>query len=494
MPTKPMKAYWLAGSLLAALFAALLGIRTGLFSNLLDRPSDGAAHLAGHVLPDRDSWMSILQNGKKIGYAHSRFLKKDKGYTVSETVFLNIVAMGMSHAVKLSTSADLHPDLTVETFSFEMDSGRFDFSAKGRVSTLVAVVETMADGKRQTLKLPLKEAPFLPSGILQAVTNSSLAPGESMTFSVFDPSIMASAPVKVTVVGKENIEAMGQTPIATKVRMQIKGAEQFAWISEDGEVLKESGPMGLILVKTLQHEAMADLSDDATDMVDLVAVDAGVRFADPQGLTRLKVEISGIDTDPARLSSGRQSFDNHVLTITKESFGGPKDKVSADKLAPFLIADPFVQSDDPTLVELAARITKGHTTPVDKAKVLIDWVYKEIEKRPVVSLPNALSTLQNRQGDCNEHAVLLAALARAAGIPAGIETGLVYLNGRFFYHAWNALYVGQWITADSAFGQFPADVTHIRLAGGTGEGLLDLMAIIGKIQLKVVAFEPAEGR
>ena len=37
----------------------------------------------------------------------------------------------------------------------------------------------------------------------------------------------------------------------------------------------------------------------------------------------------------------------------------------------------------------------------------------------------------------------------------------------------------------------PADVTHVRLAGGTGEGLLDLMGIIGKIQLKVVAFEPA---
>ncbi|MFZ5563040.1 MAG: transglutaminase-like domain-containing protein [Thermodesulfobacteriota bacterium] len=490
MSKKAMKSYWITGLLLAALFALLMGFRAGLFSGLTARP--GATPLADQSLPDKDTWMSILQNGNKIGYSHSRFFKKAGGYAVSETVFLKITAMGMNHAVKLSTAADLLPDLTVNTFSFEMDSGRFDFSAKGRVSGLTAVVDTTVDGKSQTIEIPLKEAPFLPSGILHAVTNSGIGPGESLTFSVFDPSIMATSPVTVTVLGKENIEVMDQKPVATKVRMRIKGAEQFAWISEDGEVLKESGPMGLTLVKALEYEAVAGISENAEDMVDLVAVDAGVRFANPGALTRLRLEISGIDTDPARLSGGRQSFDGKVLTLTKESFDGPGERVSAEKLAPLLIPDPFVQSDDPAVVELATRITRSLSSPVDKAKALIDWVYIEIEKRPVVSLPNAISTLNTRQGDCNEHAVLLAALARAAGIPAKIETGLVYLNGRFFYHAWNALYVGRWITADATFGQFPADVTHIRLAGGSGEDLLDLMGIIGKIQLKVVSFEPAQ--
>ena len=53
-----------------------------------------------------------------------------------------------------------------------------------------------------------------------------------------------------------------------------------------------------------------------------------------------------------------------------------------------------------------------------KAGKLVDWVHKNLEKRPVLSVPNALETLENRIGDCNEHAVLLAAFARAAGIPA----------------------------------------------------------------------------
>jgi transglutaminase-like putative cysteine protease len=44
-------------------------------------------------------------------------------------------------------------------------------------------------------------------------------------------------------------------------------------------------------------------------------------------------------------------------------------------------------------------------------------VYANIKKTPVLSVPNALEVLNNKMGDCNEHAVLTAALLRAAGFP-----------------------------------------------------------------------------
>ena len=82
--------------------------------------------------------------------------------------------------------------------------------------------------------------------------------------------------------------------------------------------------------------------------------------------------------------------------------------------------------------------------------------------------------------------VLIAALARAAGIPAQVEAGLVYQNGRFYYHAWNVLYLGAWITADSVMGQLPADVTHIRFVRGA-ESQIDLMGIIGKVRIEILS-------
>ena len=154
----------------------------------------------------------------------------------------------------------------------------------------------------------------------------------------------------------------------------------------------------------------------------------------------------------------------------------------------FLKPGPFIQSDNQKIRNLAQEILKGDPAadPLTRADKLMNWVYTQIEKRPVLSLPDALSTLENKVGDCNEHAVLLAALGRAAGIPTRIEAGLVYMKDRFYYHAWNLMYLGRWITVDPVFGQLPADVSHLRFATGSPERQLDIMGLIGKIQLTVL--------
>jgi len=152
----------------------------------------------------------------------------------------------------------------------------------------------------------------------------------------------------------------------------------------------------------------------------------------------------------------------------------------------YLRATPLVQSDHPDIRRQAAKIVSPDDSDAVKAEKLVAWVHRNVEKKPVLSVPNALETLANRVGDCNEHAVLLAALARAAGIPAQIEAGLVYLKGRFFYHAWNTLYVGNWVTADAVTGDMPADVTHIRLVRGEADRQMDLMGVIGRLQLEIV--------
>ncbi|MEA1968958.1 MAG: hypothetical protein U9N77_12170 [Thermodesulfobacteriota bacterium] len=66
------------------------------------------------------------------------------------------------------------------------------------------------------------------------------------------------------------------------------------------------------------------------------------------------------------------------------------------------------------------------------------------------------------------------------------ETGLVYLNKNFYYHAWNSVHLGRWISVDALFNQIPADVTHIRLTSGSKAMELDLIKVIGKIKLEIV--------
>jgi transglutaminase-like putative cysteine protease len=154
----------------------------------------------------------------------------------------------------------------------------------------------------------------------------------------------------------------------------------------------------------------------------------------------------------------------------------------------YLKPEALIQSDDERIRSLVRSILGDASalTPQAKSRRLMDWIQQNIEKRPVLSMPDALSTLENRMGDCNEHAMLFAAMARAAGIPARVEAGLVCMRGRFYYHAWNLLFLGRWVTADALFGQLPADVTHLRLVSGSLQQQLDLVGVIGNITLEIL--------
>jgi hypothetical protein len=291
--------------------------------------------------------------------------------------------------------------------------------------------------------------------------------------------------------GKEEIEIMEAQTSATKVSLNFKGTSQLAWIGENGELLKEKGILGIRLEKTTREDALRGLAAaSSADLTQTASVPSNVMLENLDRLSTLTIEIAGIPYASVQLDGGRQTFKNNILSIAKESMANlsaeidGKDLRSLEKI--FLRPDPFIQSDDQKIQALVQKIIGSETVALEKVRLLVDWVHQNIDKRPVLSLPDALSTLENREGDCNEHAVLLAALARAAGIPCRIEAGLVYLKGRFYYHAWNLVYLGRWITVDAVFGQVPADVSHIRLVTGSSSQQIDLMGIIGKIKLRVI--------
>jgi hypothetical protein len=298
--------------------------------------------------------------------------------------------------------------------------------------------------------------------------------------------------VRLSFLGEETLAIMGNRQKLKKYAVDFMGARQYAWLDREGDIVREEGMLGMALEKTTREAALTGLaSSGSADLTDLASVDAGVRIPDPAGLRLLKVKLSNIDTGVLMLSGGRQTYVRGLLTVSKEKQTGG-DKPGGEVLKnreSYLEATPFIQTSNPEIrKQLAAIVTDGDREE-EKARKIVAWVFKNIEKRPVLSVSNAVETLKNRVGDCTEHAVLTAALARAAGIPTLVETGLVYQRGRFFYHAWNALWLdkwGGWVTADAVMNQFPADVTHLRFVRGEVEKQLDLMGVVGKIKLQMI--------
>lgn len=486
-----MKPFWIGLAAFGLLFAILFSIRLDLFSSLYTSQKDLPLSSA-NSLPERDSWMNIFQHGRKIGSSQTMFSKAENGYHLKENIYLRINTMGLVQDINLKTGGHLNPDFTLSSFDFEISSGRFSFEAQGTVTDDLLSVQTRSLGSSRKIDIKIKDKIYIIPGILKAVTVSDTEPGDEFAFRIFDPATMGRETVIVRIIGYEEILIMGRKQKATKVSLNFKGLTQLAWIGQNGQILKEKGLLGITLEKTTRYNALFGLPLEASqDLTRVASVASNVRIEDASRLTRFEVEISGINYDGVYLHGGRQSLAANVLTIEKEALSELPSILDLSKIPAmdkeFLKPTPFIQSDHARIRKLAKQIVVPNDTPFNKASKLVAWINKNIEKRPVLSLPDALSTLENRIGDCNEHAVLLAALARAAGIPVKVEAGLVYLNGRFYYHAWNLLYLGKWITADSLFGQIPADVTHIRFSSGDQKQQLDLMHIMGKIKLKVIA-------
>ena len=477
-------------------FAFLLAIRLDLFNPFQSsRRLSGAESLVS--LADKDSWMRIVQANRPVGYAHRSVSKQTdgSGFTVAETVFMRINTMGLVQDIHLQTEGRLAANFSLKSFEFTIKSGRLSFAASGVVAGDILSVETSGSVPNRRFEIPLKNKPYLIAGMIDAVQAIGLKPGEFLTVDVFDPVTMAQVPVKISIVGTEGIPIDGIDRPTTKVMLQFQGVDQFAWIDDNGDVMREMGLLGIRLEKSSRQAALATVdsagSEDLTRLAS-VAVDAAIN--DPGLIKKLTLKISGIDTSRLHLNGERQLLVGDVLTVKRESLTGlPPEFKEGEPGAfekAFLKPTPFIGSDHPKIRKLARiLVEKSDSTLLGRATAILGWVHANLEKRPVFSLPDALTTLESGVGDCNEHAVLVAALARACGIPARIETGLVYLKGRFYYHAWNLLYLGRWITVDAVYNQIPADVTHLRLATGIQQQV-DLISTIGNLNISVIQAGP----
>jgi len=480
-----IKKNWIIGTGFVVLFLLLIAVRLDVLK--LGRQHDGASNTsAGKEVRDKESWMNILQNGKKIGYSHRLFARTEKGHHVSESILLQINTMGVVQEMAIKTDGDLNPDMTLA--SFDLHSSLFRFKAHGVVNGNQVTLYTEMPGSEKKTVLNLKDAPRLANAILESADIGEMRDGETKTVNVFDPATMGQRPVKLTLVGEDVVTIMGEGRKARKVSVDFMGAKQLAWIGDDGSILKEQGILGITMELVTKSQALDGLTLTASaDLTQIASVPSNVVIGDASALSMLKVKISSVETGNLKLNGGRQTLKKDVLLIQKETIPArAQSAASVPGNEEFLKATPFIQSDNEKITGKAREIVSPDDPVSVKAAKLVAWVYKNVEKRPVLSVPNAVETLNNLVGDCNEHAVLLAALARAAGIPAQVEVGLVYQKGRFYYHAWNVLFIGTWVTADAVMDQMPADVTHIRFARGEADQQIDLIGVIGKVRLSVL--------
>lgn len=440
--------------------------------------------------------MGIYIDTSKIGYVYSREEATPTGYRFTEKSTMRLIMLGMDQTFSSNLVVNTDSSLDLVDFTFDIASAQNSFYASGvrEGDELTVTIETA--GRTETQGFEVEGEVLTAPALGVWLWNHDPQPGDAWTVTIFEPTILRTIPVNIKVIAEEMIELEGEAVPALHIETRMLGIKTDGWFDSTGTSIKQLQQPGIVMVRESREEALAAETEVAKlDLLSFFAVKPDSAIPAPRAIKELKLKVRGLSQDADLvLSSTTQEAhwdgDEVILSITSpDTASAPRSSRPASSPAEFLSPSIYIQTDDAQIRETAASIVESESDAMTAASRLVNWVYANLEKRATASVPSAVEVLETRAGDCNEHAILLAALGRAAGIPTKINVGLVYLDGAFYYHAWNSFWIGErWVPADATFGQLPADPTHIQLHEGELDEQAKVLSVVGNIEISVISY------
>lgn len=442
------------------------------------------------------------------------------------------------HTVKQLTLAVKRFNQVIE---LRMDTGTIE-TPTGKV---VGVFMRQYAGSKQTLSItgkvvgkqlhlvqdgnkPLKPAPWDDRVLglyrqLALCRERKVQPGDSFTYQSFEPTINLVITGHVEVKDLEKVEMLGGKIRRDLLRVvvtpeKIEGVELpplVYWLDEQKNMVRAETKMPglgtLVLYRTTREEATAPAQ--AVSLVDIglnQMIPLARPVVNPYGTRQARYRISFKGEGDAAAAFSRDERQQVVKTegntielsvkaVTVPTRGGndPADKKPGPE---FLESSYFINSADALVRRLTKVAVANETDPWEKALRIESWIFRNMRNETHEALAPADHVARTLNGDCTEHAMLMAAMCRAADIPSRTAVGLIYADTRqgprFAFHMWTEVWVrGRWVALDATLGRGYVGATHLKVLDHSWHDtysltpLLGLTRVMGKISIEVLSVQ-----
>lgn len=424
-----------------------------------------------------DSWFELFFKNKKIGYINDVIIPTQNGYLVKNNIFVKASLMSYSESMSINVRAELDKNFYLKEFDFLFMSNKFKFHFTGIVKNSKLIISRKVGGKIIQQHIPFSNPAAFGVSWFPFINATKIHIGAEFYLPFLNFMNMSQCNIKVRVVSYEKIRIKKLQYKAYRLESNILENPLKIWITKKGRLLKAQVGKNFLILKSSRESALSSL--ESSDLSNLISIETDTKIYQPRKLNYLKVKII----------EGTTSY--RIIEIKKAKLPlniSYRLPYLRDDMKKYLMPEFNLESNNNLIITTAKRIIGKTKDPLKATKKIVAWVYENIKKVPTFSFPTALETLKNKVGDCNEHAVLVAALLRAIGIPSRICVGLLYNNGKFFYHAWNEVYLDNWIPVDATLNQVPVDAGHIPLFYGNINKHIQLARIVGNIKIRVLKF------
>ena len=466
----------------------------------------------------RETWDVIYLQGAKVGYTHTKYEPVEErgraGIRVSSESRLTFKRFGASIDQQIVVKSDESLDGGLLGFSSQI-GGPAPIVTFGIVESGQLKITTVSQGQKTPSQIPW---PATSGGFFAtelSLERKPLRPGEKRQIRHLIPGYNVPADNNLEAIQYETTELLGESGELLKIHSVVgpiagETIESYLWTDRTGQVRKMMMPgLGQASYRTTKDIALEKPSDPAFDLGEFATVRVGRRLLGPHQTRRIvyRIRLSGADPSHVLRTGPTQSVtaeDDHTVRVVVRALR-PDDpeKIDSSLVSPPTELDTspnnMIQSADRRIVELAFSVAAEEIDPWRIARQLEGLVRSKVRVQNFsTAFATAAEVAQTLEGDCTEHAVLLAALCRARRIPARVAMGLVYYPDAqgFAYHMWNEVWVrDRWIPLDATLGLGGIGGAHLKLVDSDLDGanafvaFLPVLQVLGRLEIEILRVE-----
>lgn len=483
----------------------------------------------------RDIWEAVLFDGQHIGFAHTVVRPAEKPGQVSVDYTLSLQLQRFGDATQPAMNVQSVQTATGQPVSFTVQTALGDqpMTCRGQVQDGRLVIER--SGSPQPQEIPLDGDVLGFWGVEANLLAQPMRPGEKRQLRAIDPTLLTVMNHELTATDYQEIQRFDVTDRLLQIDLVSRWPGRLElkfrlWADEQGQILRrESVGLGVQQTLIVTTEQRATGTTGQFDLGSRSVVPVSQPIANAHALRQARYRVRLKEGNPAQVFKPSplqqvKPVDQHTAELVvnapdwrylRDAAGnrlpiapvgpappssGGSDSTTAADLQP----GRLIVSDHPDIVRLAEQAAPAEASPLDVALALERFVHRSIQQVNYKTvLGSAADVVQKMEGDCTEHAVLLAAMARARGIPARVAVGLVYvpgLNG-FAFHMWTEVYVAdRWLPLDATLGQGGTGPAHLTLlttnladdatGGDSLAALLPVAQVMGQLEIEVLEASP----
>lgn len=468
--------------------------------------------------PVSDFWDAYFIQGSQVGYAHTKVWNiqeqgKQRIKTRTDSQ-MTIKRLGQTIVQKMILeSVEEHDGNLVRCRSHvSAGSGEMQMDAEVVDQKLNIVTKSLGKSSKSQVAWPTGGGFFVAD---QSLQTAPMKPGEKRSVQGLLPLINQSGQTDLEAIDYETVDLLDGKKELLKVKTKISlgggEIETTLWVDDKGNPLKS-------VVSGIQQETYRTTKERATKKPEAGGADLDLMVA---SVVPVKGKLAGLTsgrrvTYIARLKQGKidgllapglgqllqpakENAAKFEVRVVNPQIPRTLDTTQNEPTEKDLAANNYLQAEDPLVKKLAAELGPSTQDPWKLAIAAEKLVHSKIRRKDFSqAFATAAEVARDLEGDCTEHAVLLAAVCRAQKIPARVCIGLVYvpnLKG-FAFHAWNEIWVrDRWIPLDATLGRGFVPPDHVKLADTNLEGgnaftaVLPVVRAMGQLELEVVSVD-----